>query len=312
MPVHCSNRSPKPTVGCEASTAQATTITESRDDGFSRAERPVSFSYLAPDKVRLEQGKRGATSVSDGQFLLTYLPGANRYGKRPATVGEHLVGSFNPEFPYQANESAFLFGRVAERVADAELVREEMLAFQNIATRCYVISVRYEPSPRRAVVVSGSPFLFWVQVETRLILRSEFELTIEFPGKDPRSTKQILALNTAVIDQPIAPSTFAFTPPPEAEEFPTNSFNRGGGWIGGIGGGGLQQTTGTKRGVARSHSHDWDGETFVEHSRVNFFGHEILFERRWAFSDDRTAIRVIERIQGPQGATGHTVTIPVA
>jgi len=36
--------------------ARATSITESRDDGFTRTEQPVTFSYLWPDRVRLEQG----------------------------------------------------------------------------------------------------------------------------------------------------------------------------------------------------------------------------------------------------------------
>src|SRR5581483_4930607 len=76
---------------------QATSITESHDDGFSHTEHPVTFFYVAPDKVRLQQGNRGTTTVSDGQDLHTHFHSANRYAKIPVSL-DHLAGMLNPRF----------------------------------------------------------------------------------------------------------------------------------------------------------------------------------------------------------------------
>src|SRR5581483_6406467 len=143
--------------------------------------------------------------------------------------------------------------------AAAELIRNEPLSIKGNEVPCHVVTVTYEPSPHRGVVVRGSPFFFWVAAETHLVLRSEFEMTVEFPRHGLRTSKHILTVTHIAIDQPIDPSTFEFTPPPRAEEI-----SRGAGWIGGGGGcSRLRQIGEGEPGMSHSNSHHWEGATFV-------------------------------------------------
>ena len=121
--------------------AQAIAITESRDDGFSRSEQPVTFSYVAPNQVRLEQGRSGMLFVSDGQALHIFFAGPKRYSKAPLPRPHPLPGVFNPQFPYVSNNSTFLFPNVVERVTAAEILRRESLALEGAEAACDVVSV---------------------------------------------------------------------------------------------------------------------------------------------------------------------------
>ena len=284
--------------------ARGTAITENREDGFSHSEQPVTFKYAAPDKVRLERGRRGDTFVCDGRDLHVYLAAPKRYSKRPVGVPHQMEGSFNPESPYSSNHTSFLFHRITERVADATILRRETLRSDSADMPCDVISVTYEPSPTRPLAVTGSPFTFWVDADSRLILRVEFEMTIDFPNHGPRTTHHVLLLHHVAIGQPVAVGTFEFTPPPDAEVMPRGNFNRGGGWVGGLGEG--------SQGMQWHHSHDWSHGTFVEQSRYLFRGREVTFEHRWTLSEDETEIRVGEKIEGPKGTMERTYSIPVA
>lgn len=48
-------------------------------------------------------------------------------------------------------------------------------------------------------------------------------------------------------------------------------------------------------------SHEWDGETLVEHSKWIIRGKTLTFERRLTFSIDDKELQVAERITGPKG-----------
>jgi len=287
--------------------ARATAISESHEDGFSHTETPVSFFYVAPGRFRLQHGNRGMTIVSDGQDVHTYFPSPKRYAKTPVRPEHPPAGEFNPQFPYSSNHGSFLFGRIAERIAQAEVVRDEPVTIQDAVVPCQVVSVIYEQSSHRGIVMTGLPILFWISTETHLVLRTEIEATIEFPRHGPRTTKHTLRLNRLSVDQPIESSTFSFAPPPDAEEMPA-----GRGWVGGIedGGGGWSGSSG--RPLRSWHSNSWDGNTLIEQARWTFRGHELKFERRWTLSGDGVEIQIAERIDGPKGATERSYSIPVA
>lgn len=293
--------------------AHALSVTESRDDGFSHQERPVTFSYVAPNQARLEQGKRGMTIVSDGKDLHSYIHSIKRYSKGLVTPPHPVTGTFDPEFPHSSNNSAFLFNRIHERVADAEVQRSEMLSLVGAEAPCDVVSVTYEPPRHRGFIARGSPLVFWVNTQTHLVLRVEYKMTIETPNHDPRTSEHTLVVTHLAVDQPMDASTFEFTPPPDAVEMPPGNFNRGRGRLGGVGGGsGFREAGEGEQGVACQRSHKWDGNTFVERSEWTFCGNEIIFERGWTLSDDRAEVRISEQILGPKGPIERAVSIPVA
>jgi outer membrane lipoprotein-sorting protein len=286
--------------------ARGLAITESRDNGFNHSEHQVTFSYVVPNKTRLEQGERGMLLVSDGQFLHTLFPGPNRYGKTPLSVPHRLPGMFNPQFPYVSNASTFLFPNVGERVASAEILRRESIAIEGVETACDVVSVTYEPPPNPGPVTGTTPILFWVSAETRLVLRMEFEMTLQFPRHGEHTTRNILLLMHLSVNQTIDPTVFVFTPPADVEHLPQ------GGVVFGSGGGSLRTTGEGRQRIGHRQSHTWEGDTLVERSKLTLLGHEITMERRWKLSEDGAEIRVQERIESPKGPVEREFTIPLA
>ena len=287
--------------------AQAIAITESREDGFHHSEQPVRFCYVAPNQMRLEQGRRGMLFVSDGRDLHILFAGPNRYSKAPLPRPHPLPGVFNPQFPYGSNNSTFLFPNLVERVAEGEILRCESLAIEGVETTCDVVSVTYEPPPHTGPITHTTPFLFWVDSETRMILRTEFEMTMQFPRHGERTTKHALVLTRLTKNGAIDPAVFVFTPPSEAEAIPQGTF------VGGVGGGSSLRTTGDgKQRIGHWRSHNWEGDTLVEHSRLTLLGHEITMERRWTLSEDKTEMRVRDRIESPKGPIEREFTIPLA
>ena len=51
-------------------------------------------------------------------------------------------------------------------------------------------------------------------------------------------------------------------------------------------------------------SHEWQGDTLVEHSKWKVRGVILSFERRLTFSADESELSIAERIIGPQGEAG--------
>ena len=95
--------------------------------------------------------------------------------------------------------------------------------------------------------------------------------------------------------------------PADAEFLPQGRF------VGGIGGGSSLRTTGEgKQRVGHWQSHNWEGDTLVERSKLSLLSHEITMERRWTLSEDKTEMRVRERIESPQGPVEREFTIPLA
>ena len=58
-------------------------------------------------------------------------------------------------------------------------------------------------------------------------------------------------------------------------------------------------------------SHEWDGDTLVEHSKWKMREMTLLFERRLTFSPDGKELYIAERITGPKGKLNSNDTLPV-
>ena len=280
----------------ETLTVQVVTISESGDEGgVHRTEQRLQTYYAAPDRVRIQPaGTRGLTIVSDGTETHTYFGAANRYSKMAAPPHDRLPGEFQPEFPIGGG-AIFLFHRIAERVAAAELVRQD--------GPMHVLSVVYEPSPHPAV--SCSPVLLWVDSRTHLIARMEGAVMHRMPAHDELQANKIaLELTGAVVNEPIPAETFTYAPPPGAIELPggRGSFGGGGGGASGKGPPGPFECW---------TSHDWDNETLIQRSKLRLHGVDLTFERRLKLAPEAKALHVTETITGPQGTTVREFAIPL-
>lgn len=289
-------------------------VNESEDDGtFQRSEQRGSGYFVAPDKLRIEQGgRRGTVTVTNGSDLHHYFGGPRRYSKSPVGRRDVLPGWFRPDYPVGSG-TTFLFDRIAERVAKAEILRAEPVSGEGSeALLCQALSVTYEPPSFAGLTVSSSPVVFWVDSHTHLVMRLEGETTHRLPAHDETHTNKLtLAFRRTIMNEPIPSERFEFSPPADAVDA-SDPRGRGGFSVatGGGGSAGFDREKG--KWVETWHSHDWAGDTLIERSKLMLHGLELAFERRLTLSDDGKELRVVERIRGPKGQMEREVSVPVA
>ncbi|MGO9258294.1 MAG: LolA family protein [Bryobacteraceae bacterium] len=289
---------------------EAALIDESGDENTNqRSERRVRFFYAAPNRIRYEPcGKRGILQVADGEQLHTLQ---TSFPSRPAGIARQRYTSvpiaetvpplphrFNPEWP--ASAEAYLFQGIDERVVSAEILCQE--------DGCYVVSVAYEPPPRPGLMVSGSPVLVWVDERNHMVMRRQGKSGHRFPTEEEVIwSRHTVVVRQMRVNEPLPEETFQFIPPPDATpETGGGGFGRGGG-----GGGFVHQDPDEKRRLEHRGSHEWEGDTLVEHSKWKIRGIKLTFERRLTFSDGGTELSVAERIAGPKGEVETTCKLPV-
>jgi len=276
-------------------TIAAIVVSESGDeDDNQRNEHRVRFLYAAPDRVRYEpQGSRGVLTVCDGKQIHTLFRHkgpmmAAHYSSVPAS-SQPLPHSFRPELPAGGNNEAFLFTRVNERVQEAEMLPDE--------DGCHVVSVTYEPGP--IARFSTSPVRFWIDPDSFRIMRTQVAIGHRLPAHDEIDwTRYTVVVRQLRVDEPIPGDAFDFTIPVDAIEM------RGGRGIGfGGGGGGFsQRAINGRRGMEHHSSHEWQGETLVEHSKWRIGETTLTLERRMTFSEGDRRVEIVERTGGPKGS----------
>jgi len=282
-------------------TVETTSITEDGDDeARNRREQLGEAFFVFPDKVRIEcMGRHGHAQVTNGIDLRHYSHFQKSYTKHAVTGVEMIPGSFWPDFPF-AGDGTFLFSRIAESVADAESLREEVIEDEGEAVTCQVLSVKYELKRESGMLMSASPVIFWVDPQTHLLRKVKGDATFRVPARDETHTsRHTVSYRHAVMNQAIPPETFEFSPPIDAITA------RGGGIIQGH-----ARFAGDKtKWIESSSSSDWAGDAYVERSNLRIRGVGITFERRIVFSEDQMEIRITERISGPDGNVEHDFVI---
>jgi hypothetical protein len=284
---------------------EATLVSESGDeDSNQRGEQRVRFFYAAPGRIRYESGGRhGQVQVSDGRLLHNVFSGhpgdrRPRYTSVPVDQMHCLPHQFRPDFPFAGSDAAFLFQGIDERVGEAKMLGDE--------AGCHVVSVTYEPSPRRRIQIQGSAVVFRVNAENRMIMRQQADIGHRFPTEEEVNwTRHTVSVRTMRVNEPLPDDTFQFTPPPEAAEMAAGrcgvTMSASGGFIEG----------GADDGRRLEHrgSHEWDGDTLVEHSKWKIRGMTLDFERRLSFTEGE--LRVAERVTGPKGKAEGSYILPL-
>jgi hypothetical protein len=298
--------------GLETLAVEILATNESQDDhGFNHREQRAKAFFAAPDRVRLEQGgPRGTITATNGSDLHHYFGRPQRYSKTRVQPSFPLPGLFRPDVP-MVNDTTFLFSQIAQRVADARILREETLSRDGQLTPCQVLEVTHEPAAHSRIVWFSSPLVFWVDSRTSLIAKLEAEVTHRHPAREEdHVSKWILAFRYMAVNEPIPSKTFEFVPPPDAVDI-SDARGGGGGRMSLAGGGGSVQYRGGNR-LESWHSHDWAGVTLVEHLKYKVWGMNLAFERRLSLSEDRQELHIVDRITGPGGQTEREFSVSVA
>ncbi len=192
-------------------------------------------------------------------------------------------------------------------------MREEAIPGDGGDVLCHVVSVKYETNPHTAMIMSPSPATFWVDRLTHLVRKVAGEITIRLPASEEKQTQKHTTLfRRMIVNQPIPPETFEFTPPPDV------ATNVGGAacGTGSIGGGIRHGRAGLsgdrKTWIESSESGDWSGDAYVQRGKLRLQGVELVFERRISFSESAKEIRITECITGPSGRAEHEFRLPLA
>lgn len=292
--------------GLQTLALEAALIQESGDENASqRGERRVRFFYAAPDRMRFEPcGKGGALQVADGKYLHTcFLDRGRHFGHDQTYTSVPIAETgppphvFQPE--YASAGEAFLFPGIDERVAAAEILREE--------DGCHVVSVTYEPPAHPGLVLSGSAVLFWVHMANRMVMRQQGEMGHRFPAEDEVTwSRHAMVVRQMRVNEPLPEETFHFTPPPDA--ILETCCGGGGSGVTGF----VEHGADGQRSLEYHGSHEWQGDILVEHAKWKIRGMKLSFERRLTFSEDGKELSVVERIAGPQGEVQTSCKLPVS
>jgi outer membrane lipoprotein-sorting protein len=288
--------------GLKTLAVEASHVTESGDeDSNQRGEQRVRFFYAAPDRFRFESGgMKGMVQVSDGSQMHTvfHVHGQGpQYTSIPAAQMQGPRHLFRSDFPFAGGDEAFLYQGLDERVAAAQIVREE--------GGCHVVSVTYEPSRNLGIIISAPAVVFRVNAESRMIMGQQGEIGHRFPTEEEVTwTRHAISVRTMRVNEPLPGDTFQFVPPPEVTEMAQRcgvSMSGGAGFI--------ESGTDEQHRLEHRGSHEWNGDTLVEHSKWKIRGMTLTFERRLSFTESELA--VAERVIGPKGSAEGSYRLPI-
>ncbi len=139
-------------------------------------------------------------------------------------------------------------------------------------------------------------------------MRQQGEVGHRFPAEEEINwSRHTIAVRTVSVDEPLAAETFVLAPPPDVKP----EEDGGCGISVGGGSGFIEYGTDENRRLEHRGSHEWDGDTLVEHSKWKMRGMTLQFERRLTFSADGKQLEIAERMTGPKGEVQGTYTLPV-
>ena len=285
-------------------------VSNDTDEGATGSHYRVKALYAAPDRYRFETvGKRADVTVTSGAEALHYWAAMKQFRRSSAVSTSQIKGLFNPDFP---GGVAYLFPRIAEKIANVEVVRKELAESNGTHVHCVVLAVSYD-SLGHAPWMPMGPVSFWISSETGLVLRMECTSSRRAPAEDEITiTRQTLEFVRLVVNESIDSSMFVLEPPKGALDT-SNPAAPGcftGTGSGGSGGGYAEVRPDGSRFERRSSS-TWIGETLVESSKMKIHGLTLECDRRYIFSDDKKDLRIEETVSGPLGENKLVHTIPL-
>jgi len=169
---------------------------------------------LNPGKSRIES--TGATIVSDGDNIWTYIAVSKQYTKTAAALGPmNAFGGAN--MPNMADLQKAAAGA-------SKVVGEETVEVDGKARPSWVVETRLDQLPiplpnAQSVTLAGTVVKMWLDKELGLTLRMTMSIKMSMPAvASPMQMEMEQRVTGLSIDQPLADSLFTFVPPPDAKE----------------------------------------------------------------------------------------------
>jgi len=186
------------------------------DQGF---EVPVVLAAERSGRARVEvrHPQMGMTTVSDGKQTTTYLPTLGQYTRKPAETP--AAGATGMPLPLQGSPILRYFNPL-DGYKSGEVTGSQPVAVGARTRDCWVVRCDFTPPAAIATdSTARSVTTFWVDKARSVILHDSTAVTMRNPATGANlEMSQATAWDVARIDEPLADSLFAFTPPADAKE----------------------------------------------------------------------------------------------
>jgi outer membrane lipoprotein-sorting protein len=150
-------------------------------------------------KYRQETLPNGVLYLFDGQYRWSYNPERNEYTKTPADAAASRAPGL------------VTFQTAAYRVKAARRLRQESLELPSGLVMCHVIEVEQLPNGGG---VQYSPMTYWIDAGRNLVLKLQYTVTVNTPGRpSPPETGVTLSFTKVSVGEAVDESLLRFTPP---------------------------------------------------------------------------------------------------
>jgi outer membrane lipoprotein-sorting protein len=178
-------------------------------------EKPDKFHYVTDGEVASGDDRYGTvTMVSNGSTVWNYAAGLRQYTKKSTSLplADTEPPDVTPDIFVLQAETLYItrYARLATAADHATLIRQEPMRTAAGSADCYVIQLK-APLPG-----FRDDYTWWVDQKRFVILREDTQ------PANTRWRPSSSVFSVAILNEPLPPGTFQFTPPAEAklvEEF---------------------------------------------------------------------------------------------
>jgi len=197
---------------------EAVEVTRTRSGNFERSTRNRVVTALdsrGRSRVEFDDGSSGGVTVFDGETTWVYFPHLKKFSKFPGTplqgAGD-LGKSSGLDFSAIAQRYSGRYRRAGVDVIAAKALRNEAIEVGGRSFDCQVIEAQYR-TPQG--VVEGKVIrTYWVEPESRLILREQSTASMKPPNLDTAvEVRQVIEFQQAYAGEDLPAALFVFQPP---------------------------------------------------------------------------------------------------
>jgi peroxiredoxin len=158
----------------------------------------------------------GISLISDGTSTITYSQQLNQYTHKPGGPVPTLPDSADaPALPLPQASPLARYFYLTKGVVSARRVGEATLTLGGRPVRCDMVAVDF--THQGGVQVTYSPTILWIDRARNLVARESTTVIAENPAQGRMEMTQTTIYPIARINEPLADSLWAFTPPPGAK-----------------------------------------------------------------------------------------------
>jgi peroxiredoxin/outer membrane lipoprotein-sorting protein len=209
---------------------EAVEVTRTRSGTFEKSTRTRVVTALdrrGRSRVEFDDGTSGGITVFDGETTWVYFPHLKKYGKFSGTTqgADDLGKARGMDFAAVAQRYTGRYRGAGIGLMAAKAVRTEAIEAGGRSFDCQVIEAQYE-TPQG--VKDGKVLrTYWVDPESRLILREQSSASMKPPNLDtPVEVRQVIEFRQAQVATDLPDALFIFQPPAGTEQIDSAALER--------------------------------------------------------------------------------------